>query len=49
MKVVLDAYTFRTTPLLKLPLVADLGYEYVELSPPGGLHPVLPAPACRRR
>jgi hypothetical protein len=33
MKVVLDAYTFRTTPRLKLPLVADVGYEYIELSP----------------
>jgi myo-inositol catabolism protein IolH len=45
MKIALDPYMFRTTPLLKLPgLVADLGYEYIELSPredftPFFLHP----------
>jgi myo-inositol catabolism protein IolH len=34
MKVALDPYMFRTTPLNELPgLVADLGYEYIELSP----------------
>ena len=34
MKVALDPYMFRTTPLTELPgLVADLGYEYIELSP----------------
>ena len=34
MKIALDPYMFRTTPLLELPgLVADLGYEYIELSP----------------
>ncbi|TCO50340.1 myo-inositol catabolism protein IolH [Kribbella antiqua] len=34
MKVALDPYMFRTTPLLELPcLVAELGYEYIELSP----------------
>jgi myo-inositol catabolism protein IolH len=44
-KVALDPYMFRTTPLLELPgLVADLGYEYLELSPrddftPFFLHP----------
>jgi myo-inositol catabolism protein IolH len=33
-KVALDPYMFRTTPLLELPgLVADLGYRYIELSP----------------
>ena len=45
MKLALDPYKFRTTPLLELPgLVADLGYEYIELSPredftPFFLHP----------
>lgn len=34
MKITLDPYMFRTTPLLELPrLVADLGYRYIELSP----------------
>jgi myo-inositol catabolism protein IolH len=33
-KIALDPYMFRTTPLLELPgLVADLGYRYIELSP----------------
>ena len=45
MKIALDPYMFRSTPLEQLPgLVADLGYEYVELSPredfmPFFLHP----------
>jgi myo-inositol catabolism protein IolH len=45
MKIALDPYMFRTTPLTELPsLVADLGYEYIELSPredflPFFLHP----------
>jgi len=45
MKVAIDPYMFRSTPLLELPgLVADLGYEYIELSPredftPFFLHP----------
>ena len=45
MKIALDPYMFRTTPLLELPgVVADLGYEYIELSPredftPFFLHP----------
>jgi myo-inositol catabolism protein IolH len=45
MKVALDPYMFRTTPLTELPgLVADLGYQYIELSPrddfmPFFLHP----------
>ncbi|TDD18521.1 sugar phosphate isomerase/epimerase [Kribbella turkmenica] len=44
-KIALDPYMFRTTPLLEVPgLVADLGYEYLELSPredftPFFLHP----------
>ncbi len=34
MKIALDPYMFRTTPLAELPgLVADLGYEHIELSP----------------
>lgn len=34
MKIALDPYMFRTTPLPELPrLVADLGYEFIELSP----------------
>ncbi|TCO50354.1 myo-inositol catabolism protein IolH [Kribbella antiqua] len=34
MKVALDPYMFRTTPLLELPaLVGELGYDYIELSP----------------
>jgi len=44
-KLALDPYMFRNVPLLDLPgLVADLGYEYIELSPredftPFFLHP----------
>ena len=34
MKIALDPYMFRTTPLTELPgLVAELGYEHIELSP----------------
>jgi myo-inositol catabolism protein IolH len=34
MKITLDPYMHRRTPLLELPaLVAELGYEYIELSP----------------
>ncbi|MBU6496593.1 MAG: sugar phosphate isomerase/epimerase [Acidobacteria bacterium] len=45
MKLALDPYMFRTTPLLELPaVVADMGYHYIELSPredfiPFFLHP----------
>jgi myo-inositol catabolism protein IolH len=45
MKIALDPYMFRHTPLLQLPgVVADLGYEFIELSPredftPFFLHP----------
>jgi myo-inositol catabolism protein IolH len=45
MKIALDPYMFRSTPLNELPgLVADLGYKYIELSPrddfmPFFLHP----------
>jgi len=34
LQIALDTYMFRRTPLLELPgLVADLGYEWIELSP----------------
>ncbi|RVX40963.1 myo-inositol catabolism protein IolH [Nonomuraea polychroma] len=45
MKIALDPYMLRSVPLLELPgVVADLGYEYIELSPredfmPFFLHP----------
>ena len=45
MKLALDPYMMRSTPLMELPgVVADLGYEYIELSPredftPFFLHP----------
>ncbi|WP_188197409.1 sugar phosphate isomerase/epimerase family protein [Nonomuraea sp. SYSU D8015] len=45
MKIALDPYMLRRTPLLELPgIVAELGYEYIELSPredflPFFLHP----------
>ena len=40
MKIALDPYMFRTTPLAELPgLVAELGYRYIELSPREDLIP----------
>lgn len=40
MKIALDPYMFRSTPLLELPgVVADLGFEYIELSPREDLTP----------
>src|SRR5438132_12314758 len=45
MKIALDPYMFRRVPLTELPgLVADLGYQHIELSPredfmPFFLHP----------
>jgi hypothetical protein len=46
MKITLDPYMFRRVPLTDLPgLVADLGYEYIELSPREDFSAVLPAPA----
>ena len=45
MRIALDPWMIRTTPLLELPrVVADHGYEYIELSPredflPFFLHP----------
>ena len=54
MKVALDPYMFRSTPLLELPgLVADLGFEYIELSPredftPFFVHPRVDDDTVRR-
>ena len=54
MKLALDPYMFRRTPLLELPgLVADLGYQWIELSPredftPFFLHPRASDDAVRR-
>ena len=49
MKIALDPYMFRTTPLLELPgLVADLGYEYIELSPREDFIPFFKPPAGGR-
>ena len=46
MKIALDPYMFRHVPLLELPaLVADLGYEYIELSPRPDFIPFFRAPA----
>lgn len=40
MRIALDPYMFRTVPLLQLPgLVAELGYEWIELSPRDDLNP----------
>ena len=40
MKIALDPYMLRSTPLLELPgVVADLGYEFIELSPRADLAP----------
>ena len=48
-KVALDPYMFRTTPLLELPaLVAELGYEHIELSPREDFIPFFTAPARGR-
>ena len=46
MKIALDPYMFRHVPLLELPaLVAELGYEYIELSPRPDFIPFFRAPA----
>ncbi|MFI6737668.1 sugar phosphate isomerase/epimerase family protein [Nonomuraea sp. NPDC050451] len=40
MKIALDPYMLRSVPLLELPgVVAELGYEYIELSPRGDFMP----------
>lgn len=47
MKVALDPYMFRSTPLLELPaLVADLGFEHIELSPREDFMPFFLMPRC---
>ncbi|CAM5418539.1 MULTISPECIES: sugar phosphate isomerase/epimerase family protein [Streptomyces] len=54
MKIALDPYMFRDVPLLELPaLVAELGYEWIELSPrddvnPFFLHPRIDDATVRR-
>ncbi len=47
MKIALDPYMFRSTPLLELPgVVADLGFEYLELSPREDFMPFFLMPRC---
>ncbi len=49
MKIALDPYMFRTTPLTELPrLVADLGYQYIELSPREDFIPFFKHPRADR-
>jgi myo-inositol catabolism protein IolH len=49
MKVALDPYMFRTTALTALPgLVADLGYQYIELSPREDFIPFFKHPRADR-
>ena len=49
MKIALDPYMLRRVPLTELPgLVADLGYEYIELSPRDDLLPFFLHPRADR-
>ncbi|MFC4948479.1 sugar phosphate isomerase/epimerase family protein [Pseudonocardia sp. GCM10023141] len=49
MKVAVDPYMLRTTPLLELPgLVAELGYEHIELSPRDDFMPFFVHPRANR-
>ncbi len=49
MKLALDPYMFRRTPLLQLPaLVAELGYQYIELSPRSDFIPFFVHPRADR-
>jgi myo-inositol catabolism protein IolH len=49
-KIALDPYMFRTTPLTELPgLVADLGYEHIELSPREDFIPFFKHPRVDRQ
>jgi myo-inositol catabolism protein IolH len=49
MKLALDPYMFRRVPLIELPgLVADLGYEYIELSPRDDFTPFFLHPRANR-
>ena len=50
MKIALDPYMFRHVPLLELPaLVAELGYEYIELSPRPDFIPFFVHPRADKR
>jgi myo-inositol catabolism protein IolH len=47
MRIALDPYMFRSTPLLELPaLVAELGFEHIELSPREDFMPFFLMPRC---
>src|SRR4051812_20858707 len=47
MKLALDPYMLRSVPLLELPgVVADLGYEWIELSPRDDFMPFFLHPRC---
>ncbi|MCW2773142.1 MAG: Xylose isomerase domain protein barrel [Nocardioides sp.] len=47
MKIALDPYMFRSTQLLELPgVVADLGFEHIELSPREDFMPFFLMPRC---
>jgi myo-inositol catabolism protein IolH len=47
MKIALDPYMFRSTPLLELPgVVADLGFDQIELSPREDFMPFFLHPRC---
>jgi myo-inositol catabolism protein IolH len=49
MKLALDPYMLRTTPLTELPgVVADLGYEWIELSPRADFTPFVLHPRANR-
>ena len=49
MKLALDPYMLRRTPLLELPsVIAELGYQYVELSPRGDFLPFFVHPRADR-
>ncbi len=49
MKLALDPYMLRTTPLTELPgVVADLGYEWIELSPRADFTPFFLHPRANR-
>jgi myo-inositol catabolism protein IolH len=49
-KIALDPYMFRHVPLLELPaLVAELGYDYIELSPRPDFMPFFVHPRADKR
>src|SRR3954466_994067 len=49
MKITLDPYMLRRVPLLELPrVVAELGYEYIELSPRSDFMPFFVHPRADR-